>query len=573
MALREAHLRRMRGGTFDTLIIGGGINGAVTAASLAGRGASVALVDRGDFANFTSQASSNLVWGGFKYLENYELYLVWKLCRSRNRLMDAYPDNIKEIAFYAALDETSPYKPWFAGLGAFGYWLIGQFGTKAPRVLSREKIEREEPAVETTTVLGGIEYHDGILIDNDARFVFSFVRSAIEAGAAAANYVELVSAERSGDRWIAHLRDVDSGEEFTTTASTIVNAAGPFVDELNTAVGAHVVAPHRVLEGHPPRGATPDDDRARQGAGLLRRHPATVLRDPDGPPIGDRHDRHARRHSVQRGHRRRHRVPPRADQRAARPRAAARTRRHHRRTLRGPTARREGGQRRPLGGRLDEVEPQARRRGRSGQAGRHDLRRQAHRLPERGRGGRRRDRAARRAAREGPAQLVRRAGSGHARRVLPAGPADATRRSAREGRHRAADRPPVAPLRTPGVRHARRHPRGSDDGRGHHGLGRLPAGRAAHGRVLRDDHEARGLHAPPLEDRTRRPRRRHRQLARTARGRRDPVRRRCRPSPRGVLRRRRPRARRRSRRPDDLARHDHRPPRPRPAPTTTAADT
>ena len=89
MKLRDAHLRRMRDGTFDTLVIGGGINGAVTAASLAGRGASVALIDRGDFANFTSQASSNLVWGGFKYLENFEFYLVWKLCRSRNRLMRA----------------------------------------------------------------------------------------------------------------------------------------------------------------------------------------------------------------------------------------------------------------------------------------------------------------------------------------------------------------------------------------------------------------------------------------------------------------------------------------------------
>jgi glycerol-3-phosphate dehydrogenase len=235
----------MRGGTFDTLIIGGGINGAVTAASLAGRGASVALIDRGDFANFTSQASSNLVWGGFKYLENYELYLVWKLCRSRNRLMDAYPDNIKEIPFYAALDQTSPYKPWFAGLGAFGYWLIGQFGTKPPRVLSREKIEREEPAIDASTVLGGIEYHDGILIDNDARFVFSFVRSAIEAGAAAANYVELLSAERSGDRWVALLRDVDTGEEFTTTASTIVNAAGPFVDGLNAEWG--LTSSHRIV--------------------------------------------------------------------------------------------------------------------------------------------------------------------------------------------------------------------------------------------------------------------------------------------------------------------------------------
>ncbi len=245
MALRTTHIDRIRDGSFDTLIIGGGINGAVTAASLAGRGASVALVDRGDFASFTSQASSNLVWGGFKYLENYELWLVFKLCQSRNRLMRAYRANIKEIGFYAALDEKGPYKPWFAAFGALGYWIIGQFGTKAPRLLSREKIEKEEPAINTDSVAGGIEYRDGILIDNDARFVFSFVRSAIEAGAAAANYVELVSAERDGDRWVAQLRDVDTGEEFQTSARTIVNAAGPFVDETNRGWG--MTTEHRIV--------------------------------------------------------------------------------------------------------------------------------------------------------------------------------------------------------------------------------------------------------------------------------------------------------------------------------------
>jgi glycerol-3-phosphate dehydrogenase len=104
MALRETHLERLRTSSFDVLVVGGGINGAVTAASLAGRGASVALIDRSDFASFTSQESSNLVWGGFKYLENYEFPLVFNLCRSRNRLMKAYPDNIKEIGFLAALD-------------------------------------------------------------------------------------------------------------------------------------------------------------------------------------------------------------------------------------------------------------------------------------------------------------------------------------------------------------------------------------------------------------------------------------------------------------------------------------
>ena len=245
MSLRSTHLDQMRNGTFDTLIIGGGINGAVTAASLAGRGAHVALIDRGDFANFTSQASSNLVWGGFKYLENYELWLVFKLCLSRNRLMKAYRDNIKEIGFYAALDENGPYKPWFAAFGALGYWIIGLFGTRRPRLLSMDDIETEEPAINTNRVAGGIEYRDGILVDNDARFVFNFVRSAIEAGATASNYVELVSADRRGDKWLATLRCVDSGEVFTTTASTIVNAAGPFVDETNAQWG--LTTEHRIV--------------------------------------------------------------------------------------------------------------------------------------------------------------------------------------------------------------------------------------------------------------------------------------------------------------------------------------
>ncbi|MEI7755687.1 MAG: glycerol-3-phosphate dehydrogenase/oxidase [Actinomycetota bacterium] len=245
MALRESHIDQIRRGSFDVLVIGGGINGAVSAASLAGRGASVALIDRGDFASFTSQESSNLVWGGFKYLENYELPLVWNLCRSRNRLMRAYPDNIKEISFLAALDTSSPYSPWFSGLGALAYWGIGQFGTRHPRLLKTETIKDEEPAINTASVRGGIEYRDAYLIDNDARFVFSFIRSAIEAGASAANYVELVSARRDGDRWRAELRDVDSGEVFSTSAKVIINAAGPFVDNLNTSWGLQTK--HRIV--------------------------------------------------------------------------------------------------------------------------------------------------------------------------------------------------------------------------------------------------------------------------------------------------------------------------------------
>lgn len=264
VAQRAENLRRLDGGDFDVLVIGGGINGAVSAAALAGRGASVALVDRGDFGAFTSQESSNLVWGGFKYLENYELGLVYGLCRSRNELMKSYPDNVREIGFLATLDKTAPYRPWFAGIGATAYWAIGRFGTKPPKVFSRRRLAQAEPAISTATARGAIQYQDAYLIDNDSRFVFSFIRSAFEAGAVTTNYVELVHAERRGDRWHVALRDVVTGDEMTASAKTLVNAAGPFVDALNESwrtTTTHRIVYSKGIHLVVPRLTTTDHDR------------------------------------------------------------------------------------------------------------------------------------------------------------------------------------------------------------------------------------------------------------------------------------------------------------------------
>jgi len=239
VALRETNLDKLDRGSFDVLIVGGGINGAVSAAALSARGASVALIDRGDFAGFTSQESSNLVWGGIKYLENYEFPLVRKLCMSRNRLMRAYPANVKEIGFLGVLGETAPFPPWVVGVGAFAYWGIGNFKTNAPRPMSPETVERIEPIINTVGTAGGIEYADAYLKDNDARFVFSFIRSAMDVGAVAANYVELENAERVKGNWHAQLRDRESGMPINLEAKVVVNAAGPFLDGLNKTWNTH----------------------------------------------------------------------------------------------------------------------------------------------------------------------------------------------------------------------------------------------------------------------------------------------------------------------------------------------
>jgi glycerol-3-phosphate dehydrogenase len=233
MKLRQSNLKKLEASAFDVLIVGGGVNGAVSAAALAAQGARVALIDRGDFAGFTSQQSSNLAWGGIKYLESGELGLVTKLCGSRNRLLRAYPSSVREVRFFVSIEKGFRRSRLTLFLGALLYWAIGRFFTRGPRLLSRDDIHREEPRVALLGP-GGFEYSDAYLVDNDARFVFNFVRAALDHGAIAANYVNALSSTRdAAGTWETRVRDEESGHEWTVRSKVLINAAGPYVDELN----------------------------------------------------------------------------------------------------------------------------------------------------------------------------------------------------------------------------------------------------------------------------------------------------------------------------------------------------
>jgi len=241
---RQQQLDRLDGAVVDSAIIGGGINGAVTAAALSAAGIQAALVDRGDFSGLTSQESSNLVWGGFKYMQSYEFRLVRKLCQSRNRLIDAYPNQVEPIEFLATFDEDSPYPVWLAGMGAVAYWAIGNFATARPRVLKATTVEEIEPVINTEKAKGGLLYADAYLPDNDARFTFGFIKGAIDRGALAANYTELVDATFADNLWTLRLRDTIDQSERSFQARTIVNATGPWIDVLNQQL--KVTTEHRI---------------------------------------------------------------------------------------------------------------------------------------------------------------------------------------------------------------------------------------------------------------------------------------------------------------------------------------
>ncbi|AHE99201.1 glycerol-3-phosphate dehydrogenase/oxidase [Thioalkalivibrio paradoxus] len=246
---RERQLARLGEGLYDVLIVGGGINGAVSAAALAGQGARVALIDRGDFAGMTSQASSNLVWGGIKYLESREFALVRELCLSRNRLLRHYPSWVREIRFLATIDRGFRWDPRLLWLGTWVYWLFGSGFTRVPRRLSRRAIARVEPRIDIADAAGGFEYSDAFLCDHDARFVFQFVRAALRDGCAAANYVESLGARRDRGVWTLRARDVETGAEREIRARVLINAGGPLVDAHNALTGVRTEHRHVFSKG------------------------------------------------------------------------------------------------------------------------------------------------------------------------------------------------------------------------------------------------------------------------------------------------------------------------------------
>ena len=250
MKLRETNVAKLAAEEFDVLIVGGGINGAVSAACLSARGIRVALVDRGDFAGMTSQESSNLAWGGIKYLESFELGLVRKLCLARNRLISAYPSTVQPIGFYLTHDKDFRKSRFMLWVGTWLYWLMGSGFLRRPRLLSTADMASEEPIVNTSHADGGIEYEDAYLHDNDARFVWNFVRSALDHGAVAANYVDVSGAKKGTDgRWTVTARDVLGGAPFTIRARLILNACGPLVDTLNAELGTTTQHHHVLSKG------------------------------------------------------------------------------------------------------------------------------------------------------------------------------------------------------------------------------------------------------------------------------------------------------------------------------------
>jgi len=238
-------------GTFDLLVVGGGINGAGVARDAAGRGLKVLLCEQHDLAAHTSSASTKLIHGGLRYLEYYDFRLVRKSLHEREIVIAAAPHIVWPLRFVLPHDRN--LRPaWMMRAGLFLYDHLAR-----RRFLpgSRAVDLRSHPAgaVLDRRYTKGFVYSDAWV--DDARLVVLTVVDARERGATVMTRTRCASIRREQGAWTASLVRED-GVESVIRAKAVVNATGPwvarFLDEASPVraghhprmiKGSHIVVP------------------------------------------------------------------------------------------------------------------------------------------------------------------------------------------------------------------------------------------------------------------------------------------------------------------------------------------
>jgi glycerol-3-phosphate dehydrogenase len=255
-----ARLAAVAAAGVDVVILGAGVNGAGLFRDLCEQGVRCLLVEKGDYGSGTSAAPSRLIHGGLKYLETGEFGLVAQSTLERNLLLRNAPHCVEPLA------TTIPIFSWGKGIGAALRTLMGS--TRAPRsrgavlikiglalydfygarhrvmprhrLVGRRRSLREMPAL-TPRIKATGHYYDA-RITRPERLVMELVADglAASAGSAAVNACDLVSCE-AGTLAFRPLR----GAPFAVRPRLVVNAAGPWIDRVNAALGA----PSRLIGG------------------------------------------------------------------------------------------------------------------------------------------------------------------------------------------------------------------------------------------------------------------------------------------------------------------------------------
>jgi len=230
---RENQIDQLSKQQYDVLVIGGGITGAGIALDAVTRGMKTALVEMQDFAAGTSSRSTKLVHGGLRYLKQFEIKEVSELGKERAIVYENGPHVTTPEWMLLPFYEKGTFGKLTTSIGLKVYdFLAGVKKEERRKILTKEETLYKEPLIKSDGLLGGgyyVEYRT-----DDARLTIEVIKAASEHGADLINYakVEKLFYDERGKVNGALIKDMISGNEYKLHANVIINATGPWVDQL-----------------------------------------------------------------------------------------------------------------------------------------------------------------------------------------------------------------------------------------------------------------------------------------------------------------------------------------------------
>ncbi|MGK0576999.1 glycerol-3-phosphate dehydrogenase/oxidase [Macrococcus capreoli] len=230
---RKKVLNRMQQTEYDVVIIGGGITGAGIAFDAAQRGMKVALVEMQDFASGTSSRSTKLVHGGLRYLKQLQVGVVAETGKERAIVFENGPHVTTPERMLLPMHKGGTFGPTTTSLALKVYDFLAEVKKSERRVmLSAKETLAKEPLIKPDGLRGGgsyVEYRT-----DDARMTIEVMKQAAEFGADVLNYVKSTGFTYDKKKKVNGITATDliSNTKFNITAKKVVNASGPWVDEV-----------------------------------------------------------------------------------------------------------------------------------------------------------------------------------------------------------------------------------------------------------------------------------------------------------------------------------------------------
>jgi len=217
---------------YDTIILGAGINGCAIADELARAGKNVVVLEKNTIGSGTSSKSSRLIHGGLRYLEQFQIGLVREALLDRQELLRKYPSFVKMKPFYLPVYSSSPRPAWMIWSGLKLYDILtGRYVQYKSRIIDRKFFSQFAPSLKEDGLKAVFQYFDAKT--DDLLLTQTVAEDAQKAGADVHQFVEIDTIKQTDTNYIIH------SNRGIFTAPLLVNATGPWIDEVNERYGLH----------------------------------------------------------------------------------------------------------------------------------------------------------------------------------------------------------------------------------------------------------------------------------------------------------------------------------------------